>query len=165
MANSPSVKGNFGPAALAKIARKEAEFYDSVIGTGSGNRFVRLWIGPVDAKEIERALAGTPRIVDCAVGPNLNDGSSDGSFYIKHKGFMRIRDMEYYLKEFQPDEPVFPCLAEGCDYVGTSKNDTAAHMKTHIGTPDYTDSKKAKLEKELTPKEEGVKPKDLKKKS
>lgn len=121
------------------IDQREKAFYARTIGTHQPGRFIRLWVGPRDRKEIGLALAGQPTIVDCSIGPNINDGSMDGSFYRNKKGWKTIAEYEQWLANAKPKDLVYPCpfCATG-KYTATSADDLATHISNeHKTTPDF----------------------------
>ena len=122
------------------ISQKEKSFYARTINVAQPGRFIRLWVGPRDRKEIELALAGQPTFVDCSIGPNINDGSMDGRFYKDKHGWKTRAEYEQWLAGAQPKDLVFPCpfCEESGRHVATSADDLASHISTsHKTTPDY----------------------------
>jgi len=124
-------------AEQAMITQKEKAFYARTISTNKRSQFVKLWKGPHSRKEIDRALQGSPTLVDCAVGPNINDGSMDGMFYRKKNGWKTVAEYNQWLETAKPRDIVYPCPF--CDdFTGTSKDELATHISTsHKTTPDF----------------------------
>ena len=124
-------------AEQAIISQKEKAFYARTISTAKRSQFVKLWVGPKNRKEIDLALQGSPTLVDCSVGPNINDGSMDGRFYRDKNGWKTIAEYNQWLETAKPRDIVYPCPF--CDdFTGTSKDELATHIsKYHSTTPDF----------------------------
>lgn len=142
---------------------KVKEQLADVISTQLGVEYVTMWRGPRDAAEIEKTLAGSPTLVPCAIGPNLNDGQ--GVYGIKQrKGFLTIKEMHEWIAQQKPEEKKFPCPYCPDDenrFEGNSAKALAGHiMAKHKGgnvvsTPDFEGVKTDKLADEVKKKLKG----------
>jgi len=133
------------------IDQREKAFYARTISTGQPGRFIKLWVGPRDRKEIELALAGQPTFVDCSIGPNINNGTMDGSYYKRKHGWKTVAEYEQWLANAKPKDLVFPCPFCNAKnrHVATTADELATHISTnHSSTPDY--------ENKYRPEEMGV---------
>lgn len=141
---------------MGKIAE---QFSDVVSAANSNVDFVNMWKGPVDATEIENAIAGNPTLVPCCVGPNLNDGRGTQGFK-ERKGFMTIKEMHQWLAEQEPEKQTFPCpycIGEDGEFgfIGDSATALADHIQDKhqpeavIQTPNYEAAKREQLLNDL----------------
>lgn len=121
---------------------------------------VLMWIGPRNKKEIDKALAGNPTIIPCAVGDNINDGRGVQG-YRERKRFMTLEEMHRWQKAQKPEEKKFPC-----PYCDEFEGNTATALVKHIAkihppdnlksTPDFDKAAARRLAEQLQPEvEEG----------